>query len=135
MADELEINDSRVEFMAVYLLKTLKLKPDKWTKMYALEENKILIQDFLDKSDQSLIVFLLNAAQALVVTYAYPNQLKAKACYFSKKSKESIPKDVSIKDALVYGDLSYSPLDQLSAILDEVYFLENNFFFNFLFSS
>lgn len=120
MADELEINDSRVEFMAVYLLKTLKVKPDKWTKMYALEENKILIHDFLDKTDQSLIVFLVNTAQALTVSYSYPNQLKAKACYFSKKSKESIAKDVSIKDALIYGDLSYSPLDQLSALLDEV---------------
>lgn len=120
MADELELNDSRVEFMAVYLLKTLKLKPDKWTKMYGVEENKIMVHEFLDKSDQSLLVFYLNAAQALVVTHAYPNQLKAKACYFSKKNRESISKDVNIKDALIYGDLSYSPLEQLSAILDEV---------------
>lgn len=121
MAEELELNDSRVEFMAVYLLKTLKIKPDKWSKMYAIEENKIMIQDFLDKTDQSLIVFSLNAAQALAISYAYPNQLKAKACYFCKKSRESISKDVAIKDALIYGDLSYSPLDQLSALIDEVY--------------
>ena len=121
MADELEINDSRVEFMAVYLIKTLKIKPDKWTKMYTIDENKLMIHEFLDKSDQSLLVFSLNAAQSLVAAYSYPNQLKAKACYFSKKNKEPITKDASIKDVLVYGDLSYSPLDQLSAILDEVY--------------
>jgi dynein heavy chain, axonemal len=129
MADELELNDQRVEFMAVYLLKTLKLKADKWTKMYGLEENKITIQDFLDKPENSLLVFSLNAAQSLVVGNLYPTQLKSKACFFSKKSKEPILKDVNIKDALVYGDLSYSPLDQLSAILDEVInnkFLHNN---------
>jgi dynein heavy chain len=89
-------------------------------KMYAIEENKIIIQEFLDKNEQSLLVFMLNSAQALTVSYSYPNQLKNKACYFSKKSKEAISRDVNIKDALVYGDLSYSPIEQLSAILDEV---------------
>jgi dynein heavy chain len=126
MAEELEINDSRVEFMAVYLLKTLKIKPDKWTKMYSVEDNKLMVHDFLDKNEQSLLVFSLNATQALVASYSYPNQLKAKACYFSKKNKEPITKDVNIKDVLVYGDLSYSPLDQLSAILDEVKFKKGN---------
>ncbi len=120
MADDLELNDPRVEFIAVYLLKTLKLKGEKWMKMYAIEENKIIIQEFLDKNEQSLLVFMLNSAQALTVSYSYPNQLKNKACYFSKKSKEAISRDVNIKDALVYGDLSYSPIEQLSAILDEV---------------
>ena len=122
MADDLEIGDSRVEFIAVYLIKTLKLKADKWMKMYAVEESKIMIHDFLDKTDNNLLVFALNNAQALVVTNAYPNQLKAKACYFTKKNREPITKDMNIKDALLYGDLSYAPLDQLSAILDEVKF-------------
>lgn len=125
MADELEIGDSRVEFIANYLLKTLKLKPDKWTKMYAIEENKIMIHDFLDKTEQNLLVFSINNLQALVISYSYPNQIKAKACYFTKKSKEPITKDMSIKDAMLYGDLSYAPLDQLSAILDEVDLLAN----------
>jgi dynein heavy chain len=120
MADELEIGDSRIEFMALYLLKTLKLKNDKWMKMYAIEENKIVIQEFLDKPDLNILVFSLNAAQALIVSYSYPTQIKSKACYFAKKNKDAITKDASIKDVLIYGDLSYSPLDQLSAILDEV---------------
>jgi dynein heavy chain len=120
MADELEIGDSRIEFMAMYLLKTLKLKNDKWMKMYAIEENKIIIQDFLDKAELNILVFSLNATQTLLVSYNYPNQIKSKACYFAKKSKDVVAKEASIKDVLIYGDLSYSPLDQLSAILDEV---------------
>jgi dynein heavy chain len=122
MTDELEINDSRVEFMAMYIIKSLKIKGDKFTKMYAAEEYKIMIHDFLDKVDQSLLVFSVNpASQALNISYSYPNQLKAKAVYFSKKSKDPVTKDQNIKDALIYGDLSYSPIEQLSAILDEVH--------------
>jgi dynein heavy chain len=123
--DELELTDSRVEFMAVYILKTLKLKSDKWIKMYAIEDNKVLIQEFLDKNEQNLLVYILNSSGSLIVQYNYPNQLKAKAIYFSKKNKEAIPKDIPMKDSVVYGDLSYSPLDQLSAILDEVIYNVN----------
>ncbi len=120
MADELEIGDSRIEFMAIYLLKTLKLKNDKWMKMYAIDENKQIINDFFEKTDISLIVFYLNISGALTVQYQYPTLIKSKVAYFVKKNKESISKETPIKDALAYGDLSTTPLDQLSAILDEV---------------
>lgn len=120
MADDLEIGDTRVEFMAVYILKTLKLKPDKWMKMYAIEDNKIMIIEYLEKNEQNLLVFAVTSSGALTVSYSYPVQFKTKACYFAKKNKETIGKDTILKEALIYGDLSYSPLDQLSAILDEV---------------
>ena len=120
MAEDLELNDSRVEFMALYLLKTLKLKNDKWTKMYGSEENKVIIQEFLDKSDNNIIVFSVNSSGILQPATTFPSSVKAKACYFAKRLKESIGKDVNIKEALIYGDLSYSPLEQLSALLDEV---------------
>jgi dynein heavy chain len=120
MADDLDIGDSRIEFMAAYLLKTLKLKNDKWTKMYGIEDNKIMIIEFVEKPDQTLLVFSLNTGGALNVAYNYPNQFKSKLIYFAKRGKEAIPKDQNIKEILNYGDLSYSPLEQLSAILDEV---------------
>ncbi len=120
MADDLDIGDSRVEFMAAFILKTLKIKADKWQKMYGIEDNKIIILEYLEKSDQILLVFILTPAGGLIVTHQYPQQLKGKACYFAKKNKENIPKDSNLKEVLIYGDLSYSPLDQLSAILDEV---------------
>lgn len=120
MAEDLEIGDSRIEFMAGYLMKTLKLKNDKWHKMYGVEDNKILIQEFVEKSDQPLLVFIVQASGALTVQYTYPTNSKTKAVYFAKKNKEGLTKDMKLSDALIYGDLSYSPLDQLSAILDEV---------------
>ena len=120
MAEDLEIGDTRIEFVAVYLIKTLKLKNDKWMKMFAVEDNKTIIHDYFEKSELSLLIFLMNPSGALTVQYQYPTQIKGKCVYFAKKNKEAISKDVNIKDTLIYGDLSYSPLEQLSAILDEV---------------
>jgi dynein heavy chain len=120
MAEELELNDSRVEFMAVYIMRSLKVKGDKFTKMYAIEDNKIMVHDFLDKNEQNLLVFSLNNQQGISVSYAYPSSLKAKAVYFAKKNKDPISKEMNVKEALLYGDLSYSPIEQLSAILDEL---------------
>ena len=57
MADDLEIGDSRVEFMAGYLLKTLKIKPDKWVKMYGIEDNKTMIMEYLEKMNKVCLFF------------------------------------------------------------------------------
>ena len=46
--DELKTDDSRVEFVAGYLMKTLKLNREKWLKMFAIEENKKMINNFLE---------------------------------------------------------------------------------------
>lgn len=120
-ATELEIGDSRVEFIADYVLKALKLKPDRWTKMYQLDENRQLCVDFFDKPDRHNLVFLLNAAGGLTVASDWPTTVRSKAVYFVKRAKEALPKDVPVKSALLYGDISYSPIDQLSAFVDEVH--------------
>ncbi len=120
LAAELELGDSRVEFICDYVLKTMKVKSDKWTKMYSLEENKQMFFDWFEKVDHLNLLVSANAAGALAVTYEWPTQLKAKACYFVKKGKEAIQKDTPLRTAVLYGDLSYSPIDQLSAFVDEV---------------
>lgn len=130
MADDLGIGDSRVVFMADYLMKTLKIKGDKWNKLWSVEDNKILIGEFCDKSEHMLLCFALSSAGALTVSYTYPTSTKTKAIYFAKKQKESLTKDMNLKETLLYGDLSYSPLDQLSAILDEVILLFLKFTFD-----
>ena len=117
---DLEIGDSRVEFMADYVIKTLKCKPDRWMKMYNIDENKQLFLDWFDKPDHFSLVIINNAGGSLSVQYEWPTNPKQKACYFVKKSKDGISRDVPFRQAVLYGDLSYSPLDQLSAFVDEV---------------
>ena len=117
---DLELNDTRVEFVADYVLKTMKLKPDKWTKMYSQDENKQLIMEFFERNDLLNLIILANAAGQLTVQYGWPTNLKNKATYFVKKNKETVGKDSPLRSSLLYGDLSYSPMDQLSAFVDEV---------------
>ena len=79
MAAELEIGDVRVEFIADYVLKTLRIKGDKWTKMYVIEDNKQLCVDFFDKADSQTLVIAINPAGGLAVTTEWPAQFKQKA--------------------------------------------------------
>ncbi|XP_064623162.1 dynein beta chain, ciliary-like [Lineus longissimus] len=120
VAAELELGDSRVEFMADYVLKTMKYKGDKWTKMYSLEENKLMFFDFFEKQELTNFVILSTPAGGLTVQFDWPTSLKSKGCYFIKKGKEPVTKDQPLRNTVLYGDLSYSPMEQLSAFVDEV---------------
>ena len=120
MASELELNDSRVEFMADYVIKTLKLKPDRFAKMYSTDETRQMFMDFFEKSDITSLLLIATAAGGLTVQFDWPQNPKSKACYFVKKSREPITKETNFRTHLLYGDMSPSPLDQLSAFVDEV---------------
>jgi dynein heavy chain len=136
MAEDLELNDPRIYFVADYVLKTLKLKSDKFAKMYGVDENKQLVHDFFDKADIQILVIQYTAAGALQPAVSFPNVLKNKSCYFIKKRREALPRDTVLRDAIMYGDLSTSPVDQLSAMVDEVsFFFCVLFMFNDLFSN
>lgn len=39
--DEEDDVDARLEYLMNYLMKSMKIKPDRWVKMMALEENKV----------------------------------------------------------------------------------------------
>ena len=82
LAADLEIGDVRVEFVADYVLKTLRIKPDKWTKMYALDENKQMCTDFFDKGDAQCLILSINAGGGLSVSNDWPTQFKQKAVRF-----------------------------------------------------
>ena len=120
LAADLDLNDRRVEFMCDYVLKTLKIKADKWMKMYNVDENKAVFTTFFEKPEYSQLLVLSGSGSVLSVSLEWPGQLKSKACYFVKKNKEPIGKDAQVREVLLYGDLSYSPVDQLSAFVDEV---------------
>jgi dynein heavy chain len=119
---ELEIGDRRIEFVAEYVLKTMKLKSDKWTKMYGTDECKQQLLDFFEKNDITSLIMILNPSGSLQPVFEWPAQLKGgKACYFVKKNREVIGKDANLKNALLFGDMSYSPVDQFSTFVDEVF--------------
>src|ERR1700733_2278379 len=98
MAEDLELNDPRIYFVADYILKTLKLKSDKFAKMYGIEENKIMVHEFFDKADIQILVIQFTAAGSLQPAVTFPNVLKNKSCYFIKKRREALPRDSNLRD-------------------------------------
>ena len=120
MIDDLKMFDPKLEFIAMYLFKSFKIKSDKWVKMFTLEENRVLIEDFMNKEKPNIIVFSLNSLGSLVIQCEFPNQIKSKIVYFCKKITEPLGKNGDIINQITYGDLSQSPVEQLYSILDGV---------------
>ena len=117
----MEIDDPRFEYLSEIILKTFKLKPDKWAKLLGNDEHKQIIVDFFEKTDNFRLIIQLTSAGALIPEYEFPSGGgKHKSVYFVKKEKkEAITKD-KYRGSLLFGDLSYAPLDQLSALVDEL---------------
>ncbi|XP_053544923.1 dynein axonemal heavy chain 9 [Bombina bombina] len=111
--------DPRVQFLEDYVLKTMKLKSDRWQKCLSTEEHRGTIQGFVKRPEQMLLVVTLNAAGQLVPTSHFPTSNKNKAVFFLKRSSSSLSAD-SMRSSLMYGDLSYTPLEHFSALVEEV---------------
>ena len=114
--EDLNIRDHRVEFLAVYVIKSMKLKAEKWTKMFNVEEHEKMICEFVEKKDVSDIL-----------TFHYSGSLSQsisasnKVVYFIKKEKGTmLQMGSNTKEALYYGDICYSAMGQLSAAIDEL---------------
>lgn len=63
-----------------------------------------------------------NTAAQLIPTNSYPANLKTKAVYFVKKAKLIVPKE-NISKCIILGDLSPKPVEQLAALVDEVFII------------
>ncbi len=66
MVEELDIADLRIHFIADYLIKSLRLRSDKWTKMVQIEDQNRTILEFCEKPHPTLLVFHVNPAGSLV---------------------------------------------------------------------
>lgn len=71
--------DNRLDFLGSYVQKTLKLKPEKWTRMLATEENKAVVKKFLERPHPVLLVIVLTQTAQLIAANGFPlPQLKNK---------------------------------------------------------
>ncbi|XP_075314376.1 dynein axonemal heavy chain 9 [Odontesthes bonariensis] len=111
--------DKRLDFIAEYVLRTHRLKQDKWQKCMCSEDNRQVLQEFLDKAERRTLVASVTAGGLLELAAAFTFSSRNKAVYFMKKCKATLSPE-SMKENLVYGDLSHAPLDQFSALVEEV---------------
>lgn len=123
LINELDLADKRIEFLAEFTLRTLKLKSDKFTKLYANDEAKLQILEFLEKVETNLLIFQMNSVGTLQILKEWPGTQKYKGVFFMKR-REGIPKELSkdqIRAALLFGDLSQFPIDQIAGVIDNVF--------------
>lgn len=114
----MEGQDKRLDYIQGYTLKTMKLKADKWVKFVTTEENKLTVNNFFEKPDVTVLVIYLNSAAQLTANLGFPPSVKSKAVYFVKRTNEFTTND-NIKNVLV-GDISASPVEQLTVFVEEV---------------
>lgn len=108
--------DSRLDLICDYVLKTLKVKQDKWEKLLSSEDNRQVLQDFLDRVENRILVVSVTAAGLLQPSPAFTAS-RNKSVYFLKRSGLSPD---SMKERLVYGELCSAALDQFSVVVQEV---------------
>ncbi|XP_076454452.1 dynein beta chain, ciliary-like [Babylonia areolata] len=120
MAD-LDIPDPRVLFIAKKVVLLTRVKSDKFMKTYGNEETRKAYDDFFETADKMFIFVSLNSSGFFQSKSKWPGQLKAKGCYFVKKKQVKIAQDTKMDSVLLYGDLSTTPIEQLSIMVDEVF--------------
>ncbi|KAF7661538.1 hypothetical protein LDENG_00259550 [Lucifuga dentata] len=118
MEDSPAAVDKRLEFVEDHVLKSLKVKQDRWQKCVSSEENKQLVEDFLDKAEQKKLVVFQNPAGGLQVAAEIPPSLKNKVVYFVKRSKVLTPD--SMKSNVIFGDLSPTPFDHFCSLYQQI---------------
>jgi len=112
--------DPRLELMGSFVIKSLKLKPEKWTRVVTVEEHKGIIKEFLDRNTPVVLIIILTPAAQLVPSTTFPlSQLKSKGVYFIKRYALPIPRE-DCGNFIIYGDLATRTIDQLSALVEEV---------------
>jgi len=72
------------------------------------------------QTDRMHLIFSATSSGVLSVGSVWPTQQKAKIVYFARKNRDVIPRDAPVKLLLIYGDLSYSLMDHLSAFVEQV---------------
>lgn len=97
--------DARYDFIGLFCLKALKLKQEKWIRIITTEEQKEVVDQFLNQPLPLLLVVVLTNANMLIPVVSFPCNLKNKSCYFVKSRPDVVPKE-GIADMLIYGKYS-----------------------------
>ncbi|XP_037954213.1 dynein beta chain, ciliary [Teleopsis dalmanni] len=122
-----EKNEKRQEFLWNYIMKTMRLKQEKWNKMITTNEFRDIVNDFLSDPFNERIIFYLNSASLLVPSNSFPLKPRSKIVYFIRTELPSDLEEEDMNDKLTYGDVLHNVLENLSVLCDEVIFpLLNN---------
>ena len=78
----------------------------------------IILMDFLERTEKQVLIIGQAANGQLTPTTQFLSSAKQKAVYFMKRRPEKLSKE-NTKN-IIYGDMSYLPLEQLSSTVESV---------------
>ncbi|XP_057668614.1 dynein beta chain, ciliary [Diorhabda carinulata] len=112
--------DNRLDFLGNFVQKTLKLKPEKWSRMMNTEDHKAVVKKFLERPQPVLLIIVLTQTAQLVASSGFPlAQFKNKGVFFIKKAPVPVCK-IKPSETVIPGDLSPKIIDQLASLVDEI---------------
>ncbi|MBN3313097.1 DYHC protein, partial [Atractosteus spatula] len=114
--------DERVQFVANKLCQSLKVKSEKWDRYIALEENQTLLNDFLERDTNRMLVFYITSAGLLAASREVNLRCycKHRGVYVLKKRAGCIHSD-NYKTSLLFGTVSLSLLEQVSSTVEKIF--------------
>ncbi|XP_053593671.1 dynein beta chain, ciliary [Microplitis demolitor] len=113
-------DDPRFEFIYQYLMRSSKIKPDKWIKMLTNEDSKNVIINFFNTPDEYILTINVSSTGAIVPVLGIQSNAKNKLSYFVKRQPVIIT-EINYREVLIPGDMSPKPIDDLSVLVQEVY--------------
>lgn len=89
MGDEKKKKEEQKEdpcaaFVGSYVLKTMRLKDEKWQKLMGNEELKMIVMEWVKRAPVRRLIVTLSNAGALIPTHYFPTTSKGKRCFFVK---------------------------------------------------
>ncbi|KAJ4456876.1 putative Dynein heavy chain 17; axonemal [Paratrimastix pyriformis] len=113
--------DPRLDWLVAHVMSSTKLKQDKVGKLVSEDDSKRRITEFFDSPEPKLLVVYINAKDEPALSLTFPSQLKKKGVFFLKRAEPVGAEEREIDKYITFGDLSTSPLDQLSTFIDQLY--------------
>ncbi|XP_065591374.1 dynein axonemal heavy chain 17 isoform X2 [Cyrtonyx montezumae] len=111
--------DERCSFLESFVMQLLQLRADGWRKFEGSEEARAVLDEFFRQPDVLQLVLAPGPAGQLRASGCFPPTLGAKGTYFVKRKKENITRE-NCRAALLVGDISPSPVEQLITVVEEV---------------
>ncbi|NXX48555.1 DYH17 protein, partial [Tricholaema leucomelas] len=112
-------SDELLGFLESFTALLLRVQPDKWSKFVGSEEAMAVLDGFFKQRDVLQLVLGMNPAGQLLPATGFPPTLRGKGIYFVKEKQESITRE-NCQSALLVGDISPSPVQQLITVVQEV---------------
>ncbi|XP_073950935.1 dynein beta chain, ciliary-like, partial [Choristoneura fumiferana] len=110
--------DTRLEFIMDYVLKSLKLKIEKWAKFITGDERHILTK-FFDNPNIKIIIFRVNTAGLLTCATHFPPVSRGKMIYFVRNIDEKLTQ-ANFRKSVSIGEMSGNVLMDISVMAEEL---------------